>query len=197
MNFLKNIFGKQSTPQPRSTASPKEIVLCSNCGRQLEFAGNSLGGDLPAFDHWTGNVCLSCKKVFCPNCIAIGGPTPCPICGTPTKSGDRRNLEFVWQQTSPTNKPPLLAVFIFSNGSALSKAECDSVFSRDNDIKSAKSEFRVLSYGNANLPNKNDQNKVGMFVGTSVMLESSELFNEDVGYRWDGDVLVVKIFKKV
>jgi hypothetical protein len=75
-------------------------VRCSVCGksiRRLEapFAGRvvTVGMDPSALDQWYANVCVKCRKVFCDECLELGGPTPCPTCGEPTLPAQRLNLE--------------------------------------------------------------------------------------------------------
>lgn len=95
MDFMKNLFGKTSSMKQKVTTESKDNILCSNCGRRLNPMGNHGGGD-PAFDYWQGNVCLSCGSVFCPRCIAINGPTPCPNCSSPTKPAHRHYLAVIY-----------------------------------------------------------------------------------------------------
>jgi hypothetical protein len=95
MNFLKKLSGKTSPTKPKESAPTQETILCSNCGQKLKFLGNHGEGD-PNFDYWHGNVCISCRKVFCPKCIATDGPTPCPQCGSPTPPAHRRYLEVIY-----------------------------------------------------------------------------------------------------
>jgi hypothetical protein len=76
------------------------MVNCSVCGssiKQLDVLGGgqvvSLGGDASALDQWYANVCTSCKKLYCSDCLELGGPTPCPTCGEPTKPAQRMHLQ--------------------------------------------------------------------------------------------------------
>jgi len=59
-------------------------IRCSMCGGVLEYLGGP--GSL---EQWRGNVCTECDLVFCPNCITVGGPTPCPKCHAPTHPASR------------------------------------------------------------------------------------------------------------
>ena len=94
MSFMKKLFGKTSSEQIETTEL-RENILCSNCGKSLKRMGNHGEGD-PAFDYWQGNVCLSCRSVFCPRCIATNGPTPCPNCASPTKPAHRHYLAVIF-----------------------------------------------------------------------------------------------------
>lgn len=78
----------------------KSGVRCSVCGasiRQLPgFAGQVVtlgGGTTNALDQWFANVCVNCSKVYCDNCMELGGPTPCPTCGEPTLPAQRMHLQ--------------------------------------------------------------------------------------------------------
>jgi hypothetical protein len=79
-------------------------IKCSLCGRELEYLGGPMDmfptasvvgskSALEALEQWRGNVCPGCKLVFCPSCIELGGPTPCPKCGQPTKPAQRVYLK--------------------------------------------------------------------------------------------------------
>jgi len=79
-------------------------VRCSLCAKELEYLGgleqmfkpsaSVLGaGSSDPFEQWRGNVCSNCRHVFCPDCIEVGGPTPCPKCGQPTEPAQRAYLE--------------------------------------------------------------------------------------------------------
>jgi len=80
---------------PTVSESTEDAVVCSLCRKNLEFMGQFGGafepdtsvkgsGDPNDFDMWRGQVCVPCRFVFCPECIEIGQPTPCPKCGVPT-----------------------------------------------------------------------------------------------------------------
>lgn len=81
------------------------LVKCSKCQTLLEYLGDPrnmfgprtsiLGSEATfhAMEQWRGNVCLECRMVFCPNCIKVGYPTPCPKCGKPTYPAQRAYLE--------------------------------------------------------------------------------------------------------
>jgi len=61
------------------------IVKCSKCGNSLmEMPEMPWMRADPGMKQWFGNVCTHCKRVFCNNCIKVGGPTPCPNCDQPT-----------------------------------------------------------------------------------------------------------------
>jgi hypothetical protein len=80
-------------------------IRCSRCGKALEYLGSPaadlkadaqvLGsaGSLNAMEQWRGNVCVPCRQVFCPECIAVGRPTPCPSCSQPTQPAMKTYLE--------------------------------------------------------------------------------------------------------
>lgn len=82
-----------------------QTVRCSQCNNELEYLGDPrsmfgprtsvLGSEatLSAMEQWRGNVCVKCRLVFCPKCIQVGGPTPCPKCGEPTDPAQRVYLE--------------------------------------------------------------------------------------------------------
>lgn len=95
MGFMKNLFGKAPSTKPTESTLLKDAIFCSKCGQRLKLMGNHGGGD-PAFDYWHGNVCLSCRRVFCPKCISTNGPTPCPNCGSPTKPAHRLHLQVIY-----------------------------------------------------------------------------------------------------
>jgi hypothetical protein len=79
-------------------------IRCSSCGNELEYLGGlkqafkpsasvpDLGQNDP-FEQWRGNVCLKCRAVFCPSCIEVGSPTPCPRCGRPTAPAQKAYIE--------------------------------------------------------------------------------------------------------
>lgn len=70
------------------------MVKCSVCGssiRQLDV----MPGLPSAMEQWFANVCTSCRKVYCSECLELGGPTPCPTCGEPTKPAQRMHLEAI------------------------------------------------------------------------------------------------------
>jgi hypothetical protein len=80
------------------------VIRCSSCGNQLEYLGGLNQtfkpsasvpdlGEYDPFEQWRGNVCLSCRAVFCPSCIEVGGPTPCPKCGRPTAPAQKDYIE--------------------------------------------------------------------------------------------------------
>jgi hypothetical protein len=79
----------------------KSGVRCSVCGKALQELGGVpagamvVGMDRSALDQWMGNVCTNCNKVFCADCIEVGGPTPCPSCGQPTLPAQRMNLQSI------------------------------------------------------------------------------------------------------
>lgn len=82
----------------------KSRVTCSVCGKSLQELGGIpagamvVGMDPSGLDLWAGNVCVNCGKVFCSDCIEVGGPTPCPSCGEPTLPAQRMNLERIGVQ---------------------------------------------------------------------------------------------------
>jgi hypothetical protein len=61
----------------------ESAIACGKCGNAVwqEPEDPALGPSL------FGNVCIECGKVFCDECIQMGGPAPCPECGRPTKPG--------------------------------------------------------------------------------------------------------------
>lgn len=70
-----------------------ETVRCSNCSQEIKRLDVGVAEDIPSLQQWRGNVCLHCKKVYCSNCLQLGGPTPCPQCGEPTKPAQRQHLQ--------------------------------------------------------------------------------------------------------
>jgi DNA-directed RNA polymerase subunit RPC12/RpoP len=90
--------------RPRDEEAAAEVstgIRCSVCGKSMSQIANvaqmpgvvTVGMNASALDLWFGNVCVNCKKVFCADCIEVGGPTPCPTCGEPTLPAQRMNLE--------------------------------------------------------------------------------------------------------
>jgi hypothetical protein len=71
------------------------MVNCSVCGRSIKQLEGGLfaGARPPTLDQWFANVCINCKRVYCSECIELGGPTPCPTCGEPTDPAYRKDLE--------------------------------------------------------------------------------------------------------
>ena len=83
----------------------KSMIKCSQCGRRLKFLDSPrsmfspttsvLGSNatMKALEQWRGNVCVDCRLIFCPKCITVGAPTPCPQCGQPTEPAQRVYVE--------------------------------------------------------------------------------------------------------
>ena len=72
------------------------MLTCSVCGSSIEQVKTQLFRQHPpSLDQWLANVCTSCKKVYCSNCLTLGGPTPCPTCGKPTHPAQRYHLEAI------------------------------------------------------------------------------------------------------
>lgn len=80
-----------------SALSGPDILLAphsSVCGMSIKkldglFAGAqvvTIGMARSDLDQWFANVCINCRKVYCSECLELGGPTLCPICGEPTKT---------------------------------------------------------------------------------------------------------------
>jgi hypothetical protein len=71
------------------------MVSCSVCGRSIKRLEGGLfaASRPPALDQWLANVCVNCRRVYCSECIELGGPTPCPTCGEPTEPAQRMYLE--------------------------------------------------------------------------------------------------------
>jgi hypothetical protein len=65
-------------------------IQCSKCGKPLLYLPVQIPD--PDLEQWHGNVCTACNRVFCPDCIQVGGPAPCPNCGQPTLAAQRMNL---------------------------------------------------------------------------------------------------------
>lgn len=62
-------------------------VKCSKCGSPLrEMPMLPFMATAPDMKQWFGNACTACKRIYCHNCIEVGGPTPCPNCGQPTQA---------------------------------------------------------------------------------------------------------------
>ena len=70
-----------------------EPIHCSKCGKDIHPVQGGLFQNIPDLQTWMGNVCTICKQVYCGDCIELGGPTPCPKCGTPTKPAQRPILQ--------------------------------------------------------------------------------------------------------
>lgn len=89
------------TASERRVVTP--VVKCSRCSKPLKWLGEDtfapgarvVGSPaaLAGMEQWYGNVCLTCRVVFCATCIAVGDPTPCPKCGQPTAPAMRKYLE--------------------------------------------------------------------------------------------------------
>ena len=91
----------------REGDAASESVRCSECSLSLTFLGNSLkdaissgasvhgspSEGLASFDQWYGNLCETCRRVYCHRCIEVGVPTPCPWCKQPTAPAIRRYLQ--------------------------------------------------------------------------------------------------------
>ncbi len=71
------------------------MVKCSKCGSFLRRNPPMGAVEAVLGPTYLGNVCLTCGKVFCAQCITVGGPTPCPDCGRPTEPAMRRELELI------------------------------------------------------------------------------------------------------
>lgn len=67
-------------------------VQCSECGKDLRKLEGGLFQQVPDMEQWFGNVCVPCGRVYCGDCLELGGPTPCPHCGAPTKPAQRMVL---------------------------------------------------------------------------------------------------------
>ena len=84
--------------KPRMVA---EVVRCSTCSNELERLDVGIAENIPDLQQWHGNVCLRCQRVYCSKCLELGGPTPCPHCGEPTKPAQRLHLHAI----SAFNRP--------------------------------------------------------------------------------------------
>jgi len=62
-------------------------VEYTQCGKKLEYMGVTI------MEQWRGNVCVPCGIVFCPKCIEVGLPTPCPKCKRETSPALRIRLQ--------------------------------------------------------------------------------------------------------
>ena len=67
---------------------PSTPLTCSSCGSVIPRIPG-LFGDVEGQQTWMGNACVPCGRVYCQRCIVLGGPTPCPICGTPTNAAQK------------------------------------------------------------------------------------------------------------
>lgn len=70
----------------------ESAVPCSSCGAKVLQHEMKTQADALLRVGLMGNICVSCQKVFCDECIQVGGPTPCPSCGTPTLPAGRDEL---------------------------------------------------------------------------------------------------------
>ena len=79
---------------PRTEESGESVlaVRCSECGRDLRKLQGGLFQEIPEMEQWFGNVCVPCGRVYCDQCLELGGPTPCPHCGSPTEPAQRMVL---------------------------------------------------------------------------------------------------------
>jgi len=80
-------------------------VVCSDCSAELEHLGDPADAFSPGtlvvgspallrmMEQWRGNVCVDCRRVFCPRCISVGAATSCPKCRRPTHPAQRSYLE--------------------------------------------------------------------------------------------------------
>jgi len=73
-------------------------VQCTECGKQLRKLEGALFAQIPDLEQWFGNVCVTCGRVFCDSCMELGGPTPCPHCGTPTEPAQRMVLRRIGKE---------------------------------------------------------------------------------------------------
>jgi HEAT repeat protein len=86
--------------QPRASGLEQADMFeseqpCSSCGRRMLQHKITSQMDVVLGAGLFGNVCFTCSKVYCDKCIKVGYPTPCPICGTPTKPAGREELAHI------------------------------------------------------------------------------------------------------
>lgn len=86
-------------PDPMPAAYPVTstvgAVVCTECGKAIRTMEGGLFQQVPDLEQWFGNVCVECGRVYCDQCLTLGGPTPCPHCGAPTKPAQRGFLHQV------------------------------------------------------------------------------------------------------
>jgi hypothetical protein len=62
----------------------QSLYSCGSCGNKIWWQAD---GPMALF----GRICLSCRKVYCEQCIEVGGATPCPS-GHPTVPAGHENI---------------------------------------------------------------------------------------------------------
>ena len=86
----------------RATGAEREQLLTSVGGSASAVTCGSCG--YPVWQHRPdpvlgrslfGNVCTTCRKAFCDECIQVGGPSPCPRCGSPTEPAGENEVRAI------------------------------------------------------------------------------------------------------
>ena len=75
-----------------SVGARESAVDCGVCGYKVWQHPQRGAQEAVLGPSLFGNVCMSCKRVLCDQCIQVGGPTPCPECGRPTEPAGAREL---------------------------------------------------------------------------------------------------------
>lgn len=82
-----------------------ETVRCSSCSTELKRLDVDIADSIPDLQQWFGNVCVRCRWIYCSNCLQLGGPTPCPVCGEPTEPAQRLHLREIGALGKPAPPP--------------------------------------------------------------------------------------------
>ena len=85
-------------PTPYPVTGTVGVVVCAECGKAIHTTEGGLFQQVPDLEQWFGNVCVQCDRVYCDQCLAPGGPTPCPHCGSPTKPAQRGFLRQIGKE---------------------------------------------------------------------------------------------------
>lgn len=115
LRWLSRFFeSKPTTAQDGATTAATEAVTgdtvrrsdgaveCSACGTRVKKLEGGLFGNVGPLEQWMANVCVPCGRVYCQNCLQLGGPTPCPRCGAPTKPAQRQYLQQIRKHDKTT-----------------------------------------------------------------------------------------------
>lgn len=85
----------QAAPVLGFSGAAPEIVRCSSCRQEIRRHDVGIAESVPALQQWFGGVCVPCRRIYCSSCLQLGGPTPCPACGQPTKPAQRMHLQAI------------------------------------------------------------------------------------------------------
>jgi tetratricopeptide (TPR) repeat protein len=88
-------YSEEEVAREEKPSVAAEVVRCSSCSNELKRLDVGIAENIPDLQQWLGNVCLRCQRVYCSRCLELGGPTPCPQCGEPTKPAQRLHLQAI------------------------------------------------------------------------------------------------------